>query len=348
MPKEVNTRERVDYLVKRRYPLSHLLNIPPISGRGPPPDTRELRKSVDAFRQELAGLSPEELVARYEAEKSKELEQLRAKAEQEESERFYNLPGARADFEHWAKAADWTLEEAIALSFGRAPELVRWEKLQSLTALGSPFVTQYARRRDLALRAKRWEQLFDPVLPGIFLAWAKRTDLEVAPELIEAVERRGVQVADWKSLYEQAAASLKTEEVEHQRQIDDWRKLFDQAKASLDSNHAAWLKMADEKNQTIKALKERVAFLESLQSERGDDPTDGMTTEGKQLGTKERESLLKMIIGMARGGYVYDPKLSRSPVPQEIADDLAKYGVTLDVDTVRKWLREGAGFLPGE
>jgi hypothetical protein len=110
------------YLVKRRFPLSYLLNIPPsLSGRGPPPDTRELRKSVEAFREELAALSPEELVARYEGEKRRELEQLRAKAEQEESERFYNHPAARADFEHWAKAAHWTLDEAIALSFGRAP-----------------------------------------------------------------------------------------------------------------------------------------------------------------------------------------------------------------------------------
>ena len=70
--------------------------------------------------------------------------------------------------------------------------------------------------------------------------------------------------------------------------------------------------------------------------------------EKGQLGTKERESLLKIIIGMARGGYVYDPKLNRSAVPQEIASDLAKHGVPLDVDTVRKWLKEAAEFLPGE
>lgn len=35
---------------------------------------------------------------------------------------------------------------------------------------------------------------------------------DVSPELIEAVERRGVQVADWKSLYEQAVAALKGEQ----------------------------------------------------------------------------------------------------------------------------------------
>jgi hypothetical protein len=47
-------------------------------------------------------------------------------------------------------------------------------------------------------------------------------------------------------------------------------------------------------------------------------------------------------------GYVYDPELKRTGVPQEIASDLAKNGIALDVDTVRKWLREAAEFLPRE
>jgi hypothetical protein len=169
---------------------------------------------------------------------------------------------------------------------------------------------------------------------------------DVSPELIEAVERRGVQVADWKILYEQAVAALKGEQEEHERQIADWKKLFDQAKAALDSDHAAWRKIADEKNQTIEAPEERVASLEGSNSERADDSTDEATTKAKQLGTKERESLLKMIIGMARGGYAHDPKLNRSAVPQ--CDVLAKHGVALDGDTVRKWLREAAEFLPHE
>jgi len=192
MAKEPTAAERIDYLVGRRFPLAYMLKIPPsisLSSRGPSPDTRELRISVEAFRRELAALTPEALVARFNEAKGKEFEQLRVKAEQEERERFYNHPTATADFNHWAKAAHWTLDEAIALSLGKAPELVRWEKLQSLTAVGSPFVTQYARRRDLALRAKAWEQVYDPVLPGIFLAWAKRIDIDVPAELIEAVEK---------------------------------------------------------------------------------------------------------------------------------------------------------------
>ena len=111
---------------------------------------------------------------------------------------------------------------------------------------------------------------------------------DVSPELIEAVERRGVQVADWKSLYEQAVPALKGEEEEHERQIADWKKLFDQAKAALDSDHAAWLKIADEKNQTIEALEERVASLEESNSKGRMISPMRATTKAKQLGTKGR------------------------------------------------------------
>ena len=126
----------------------------------------------------------------------KEREEVRQKLDREERERFFNLPHAKTDYDHWSKAAHWTLDEALALSFGRAPEIVRWDQLQKFSSLGSPFVAQYARRRDLALRALTWKQLFDPVLPGIFLAWAKRTDIAVPSELTEAVQKRGVQVAE--------------------------------------------------------------------------------------------------------------------------------------------------------
>jgi hypothetical protein len=61
---------------------------------------------------------------------------------------------------------------------------------------------------------------------------------------------------------------------------------------------------------------------------------------------KERESVLRLIIGMAIGGYGYDPKASRSKEVSIIASDLTRAGVPLTDDTVRKWLREAAELLP--
>ena len=64
------------------------------------------------------------------------------------------------------------------------------------------------------------------------------------------------------------------------------------------------------------------------------------------LAKKERDSLLKLVIGMAIKGYIYDPKAARNSAPTEIANDLALLGIPLDPDTVRKWLNEGAEILP--
>ncbi|MFN4266001.1 MAG: hypothetical protein ACK4F8_09690 [Aquabacterium sp.] len=67
----------------------------------------------------------------------------------------------------------------------------------------------------------------------------------------------------------------------------------------------------------------------------------------KTLSTTERNTLLKLVIGMAVKCYVYDPKASKSTTPKEIADDLAGLGISITDDTVRKYLKEAAQtFLP--
>ena len=58
----------------------------------------------------------------------------------------------------------------------------------------------------------------------------------------------------------------------------------------------------------------------------------------KPLGTTEKNSLLKLVIGMAIKGYSYNVEAKRSAVPSEIAGDLAKLGMSIDVDTVRRYL----------
>jgi hypothetical protein len=68
----------------------------------------------------------------------------------------------------------------------------------------------------------------------------------------------------------------------------------------------------------------------------------------KALSTKERDTLLKLVIGMAIGGYGYSPAASKNEATGEIASDLAKFGLSLDPDTVKKWLKEGAKLLPSK
>lgn len=62
----------------------------------------------------------------------------------------------------------------------------------------------------------------------------------------------------------------------------------------------------------------------------------------EKVGTRERETLLKLVIGMAIRGYGYDVAASRSDVPREISSDLAAIDVLLTDETVRKYLKEAA------
>lgn len=237
----------IEYLVRRRFPDYHAVMAPPVPGFGGMSMsgmTAEHRKErtalIKALQEELLALSPEDLNARLTAEQAKERQELIDKAEREEKARFFNRPSANADFSHWSKATYWTLDEAIALSFGKAPEVVKWENVQSLVGV-SPFAFQYSRVRDLAHRAKAWEQLYDPVLPTIYLAWARRTEIAAPEELIRLVESRGVMVGDWKDNYDKLKAQ------------------FDTLRADRDKITEVCKRLIAERD----ALQERVATLEA-------------------------------------------------------------------------------------
>jgi len=145
--------------------------------------------------------TPEELSALVAKARAEEAAAWRMRHEQEEKARFFYQHNARADINHWSKATYWTLDEAVALTFGKNPEVVTWEKIRGLTSV-SEFAAQFARVRDLVFRAKNWQQLYDPALPTFFLAWAQRNEIGVPDELVKAVEARGVVIADWKDLHD--------------------------------------------------------------------------------------------------------------------------------------------------
>lgn len=69
------------------------------------------------------------------------------------------------------------------------------------------------------------------------------------------------------------------------------------------------------------------------------------TAPDKDLGTTERNTLLKIIIGMAIQGYKYKPKETTSTKVKEIVDDIETVGLKVSDDTVRKVLKQAASLL---
>lgn len=318
----------IDYLVGRRFPHVKGIRSSPmlegLAGTGDANAVARLRSLAerDAYKQQLRAKTDLELQALVDAERAKELAERTALAAAQEQARFFNQPQAKADLPYWSKMSHWTLDEAVALSFNRAPEIVNWASVKPHITV-SPFAFQYGRRYELCLRAVPWKQLFDPVLPGIFLGWAKRNKIDYPEELKKQVLDHGHAIIDWKSNYDELKALY-----------DKLLGLYEAIKNKSEANRAAVIEAEGERN----ALRRQVEQLQQSNS----------ATPPKGLSTKERQTLLKLIIGMAVGGYGYDPKSMRSGNFAEIASDLNKLGLSLDEDTIRKWLRSAADVLPTE
>lgn len=193
--------DQVEYLVRRKYPnasrVSPYISLSQISSYV---DNKDLFDEINAYRGVLAAMPLDDLKNLYDNEKTKELEFIKRKSELEESKKFYNLLSADADFVYWGKIEHWTLDEAIALSFGKTPEIVSWTTIQPLTN-SSTFAKEYAKRRELALRALYWKKLFDPVLPFIFIAWATEMEIDVPSNLITEVQKKGGSAVNWFDEY---------------------------------------------------------------------------------------------------------------------------------------------------
>ena len=66
----------------------------------------------------------------------------------------------------------------------------------------------------------------------------------------------------------------------------------------------------------------------------------------KPLGTKQQNTLLKLVVGMAVACYGFDQTQTKSDVASSIHKDLALKDIHVDEDTIRKWLKVGAELLP--
>ncbi len=334
----------LEYLVRCRFPKEQAFATALPSVRGRPLIVRDenyLKKAAQ-YRSELRKLDQAELLTQAEAAAKEEYEKALARMQAQEAAFIFNQPRADADIEHWSRMSLWTLDEAIALSLGKDPRLVSWDNVRSSVQISS-FAARYSARRDIILRAKQAGQLWEQTIPGVFIAWADRMNVDLPSPLVDAIKRLGVQVADWKSAYdaqrktaENATAELLTEKEESIRKTTEY---------------TAYLKkITGEYGELINAYRARIAALEEAAQQQvtsaSSAPEPIAPASQKSLGARERESLLKLVIGMAVGGYGYNPKSNRSDVISEIASDLEKAGVPLDVDTVRKYIREARELLP--
>jgi hypothetical protein len=298
----------IEFLLQRRFPSYWAVKLPPSSsGRGISPDRRtELLSEIDSYQAELEAKSADDILELVRCEKERQKREIADRLVKEEQERFFNQPHAKADFEHYCKAATWTLDECVALSLGREPLKVNWSNVESLVSV-SEFARLYERRRDLLRRAKLAGQLFDPVYPTIFLAWAKEKKIELPPELVSTAVDHGISFKRWKELYEDLEAA-------YEQKVRMLTERLTAAQHEL-AEHQKASKVAPEKS------------------------------EERTLKTRERESLQLIAFLGAVQGYGYDPD-SRTDAAARIENDTDALSLRLSDDTVRNHLKRALDFIP--
>jgi hypothetical protein len=121
------------------------------------------------------------------------------------------------------------------------------------------------------------------------------------------------------------------------------KRLMTSIRLSGKSNCAELKRERDEANAKIALLEAKLRERDDAISElrQGCENEQALLAE-KPLNTKERESLLKLAIGLAIGGYRYDPKAKRSACVTEMRSDMESNGLSISSDTIRKFLREAA------
>jgi hypothetical protein len=335
----------LEYLMRRKFPLaSRMATASSPHGSATTNEHERVSEAQAAgYREELKALPPNELSCLAKEAALAEEEELRLRREREEKQRFFNRPRADMDVTHWSRMSCWSIDQAVALSLGKDPRVVKWLLIKDFVRV-SPFAAEFEARREIAISAIVMRQLRDPTIPALFLAWADRMQFPMPPKLVDEVKALGHQIADWKSAYDKqkkiaddAVAELQEEQRKHVALIREHTSFVTKMREEQETlvQKSAGQVELEAKNAELSS---RIAGLESAKSHEPEKP----------LGPRERDSLLKLVLGMAIRGYGYDPKAGRSGTAREIASDLQVSGLALDDDTIRKYLTEAKELLPPE
>jgi tRNA(Phe) wybutosine-synthesizing methylase Tyw3 len=343
----LQSKDSINYLLRRKF---GSLAPPPVrstSGLGSiriPPQTQGHYESIEQYRNELTALSPEDFNSLYEAERAREAQLYLEKRRADEDARPFNQPWANLDVDYWSKISFWTLEEAVAISLNKDPRRVKWDSLKSITNV-SDFAAKFEAKLMLVERAKEMGQLWAKTTPSVFLAWAKRTRFEMPVELVETAKSLGVQVADWKTYYDEQVKVAEAARAEIRALNEKSISTSQEYIAFIDQMSATQKEIDKTQNDRMNLLKqqlsEAIKKIEALELER-----KPKTTPTSELNPRVKDTLLKMIIAMATDNYGYVPSQLRSPFPKELSDLLVARGLDVTDETIRKYLKEAAELLP--
>ncbi|MEM9670367.1 MAG: hypothetical protein AAF950_15700 [Pseudomonadota bacterium] len=286
--------------------------------------------------QTLSSMSDEELDEFLANRVSYRSQDAQRRQQQKDSFLFFSKPAAHADFGFWARQLLWTVEQALALSLGRNPDIVNSTTLaaQEEACKGSPFAREYRARVRIADTFLVAGQLSSEATPGEMIAWFDRVRLSVPNALVDAVAEIGHQIADWFSEYKRVAQELGVER-DRLVELERLNKLWEEGCLNLISQHSEEMGSLQNELDEIKRerdeLRHQLCELEVRMSEKP------KYTKGIDL--RRHHSALVIIDGMAteKFGYSDDSQRGRSAV-SNITSAIEIAGHQISEKTVRSVL----------
>ena len=300
------------------------------------------------FEERLSKLPPSELV-RYESASEDEtvknlVEAHRLRALTPELSASYF--GEPPEYVRWGALDCWTRGEAISLTIGLDPKVDLFSERHDVFAPSkSSSKVEQALHALKMTREEAWKQIsdfgyptdptmgFDEDTEEVLRKW---TFTDAAAEYIQLQDRieraidagkLGERITPAGYIHWARDSGIPVPDelkqaVEARNEIPNWKARYDDLLKQFEA-------VSDERD----GLRRELDQMRSTQ-----DAKAGRDT----ITPRERTTVKRLIIGMAVKGYRYNPKAGRNEATKDIADDLDRLGISLDVDTVRKWLQESA------
>jgi len=248
---------QIFYLICHKYPNScHIVNdkIQP-----KPIEDNVFREKIITYLSELSSKPEEGINDMYtNAKRQEEIEIRRQHEERERSKEanyFFNQSSSNAtedELEYWAKMPYWTLDEAVALAFGKSPEKISWDKIASYRDIAS-FPKKYMNTQKLTNRALLARELISEydvsrdtyrIKPCDFVSWAERKGVQIPDGLKKRVLENGNKSINWQALYEEKCEEIEQLKKELENSQSQRKELTVKVRASTNSNRIPKMALA--------------------------------------------------------------------------------------------------------
>lgn len=212
--------------------------------------------------------------------------------------------------ELYATLDGWTESEAVLLSLSIDPREpftgLDHRKIRTLNDIPG-----YASRIFMLARAVVAFGWHGFILPSDFVKWANSKHLSIPSKLISAVQKTK-PITGFTIREQNPNAIVFKEKTEAEKWLHE---------SNMSELNALRFRYQEDR---VKIRKKRAE---------------------ENINPKSRTSLLKIVIGVAVDKYRYDSKANVTYTASQIQSSVERAGLTIDDDTVRRWLREAAELL---